>query len=270
MAHDVQDFQSEVVEKSRTTPVVVDFWAAWCGPCKVLGPILEKLEAESGSRWTLAKVDTDRNPELSREFGIRGIPAVKLFVDGKVKAEFTGAMPEPGVRKWLAEHLPDPDAPVLEEIRQLVSEGKGAAEEETLRAMLLKSPDNHKVRILLARVVMENHPDEAGLLLKPIEQDSKEFLEAEALRTHLRFARVLNDASSLAEDPVKPLYLEATRSAVEGRYEQALDRFIEVIRANRYYDDDGARRACVAIFTLLGDDHPLVRAKRREFSGALY
>ncbi|ARA95192.1 MAG: thioredoxin [Bacteroidetes bacterium] len=99
-------FQKEVIDKSHEKPVLVDFWAPWCGPCRVLGPTLEKLARESGGAWRLVKVNADRHPELNLRYGIRGIPAVKLFVDGDVVAEFVGAQPEPAVRRWLDEHLP--------------------------------------------------------------------------------------------------------------------------------------------------------------------
>ena len=99
MAYDVVDFQKEVIEASFEKPVLVDFWAPWCGPCRVLGPVLEKLAVEEADRWTLAKVNTDQNQEVSMQYGIRGIPAVKLFVDGNVVNEFTGALPEHMVKK---------------------------------------------------------------------------------------------------------------------------------------------------------------------------
>ncbi|MCZ6756762.1 MAG: thioredoxin, partial [Bacteroidetes bacterium] len=94
MSVEVQNFQEDVIEASSEVPILVDFWAEWCGPCRVLGPVLEKLEAEQNGEWRLAKVDTDQHPEVSMQYGIRGIPAVKLFVDGNVVSEFTGALPE--------------------------------------------------------------------------------------------------------------------------------------------------------------------------------
>lgn len=99
-------FQTEVLDKSHDKPVVVDFWAPWCGPCRVLGPTIETLARASGGRWRLVKINVDAHPSLSRRFDVRGIPAVKLFVDGAVAAEFTGALPEADIRRWLDAHLP--------------------------------------------------------------------------------------------------------------------------------------------------------------------
>ena len=106
MNHDLQDFAQDVTVASQTVPVLVDFWAPWCGPCKMLGPVLEKLAAEAAGRWRLVKIDTERHPELAQQFGIRGIPDVRLFHQGAVVAQFSGALPEPRLRDWLAQHLP--------------------------------------------------------------------------------------------------------------------------------------------------------------------
>ncbi len=101
-------FQKEVIEKSHEKPVVVDFWAPWCGPCRILGPVLEKLARESKGAWRLVKINTDQHPELAIHYGVRGIPTVKLFRNGKVVDEFVGALPEPAVRRWLQQHVSEP------------------------------------------------------------------------------------------------------------------------------------------------------------------
>ena len=100
------NFDEDVIQTSHRKPVVVDFWAPWCGPCRILGPTLEKLAKESGGRWRLVKINADTFPDLSQRFGVRGIPAVKLFVNGAVKDEFVGALPEPALRQWLDRSLP--------------------------------------------------------------------------------------------------------------------------------------------------------------------
>lgn len=101
MAYDMNNFQNEVVNASNQTPVLADFWAPWCGPCKMLGPVLEEMAAESNGRWNLVKINVDEHPELAQQFRIRGIPSVKVFRDGQVVAEFSGAQPKPAIEQWL-------------------------------------------------------------------------------------------------------------------------------------------------------------------------
>ncbi|MCB1123351.1 MAG: thioredoxin [Verrucomicrobiae bacterium] len=110
MSHEVSDFQKEVIARSREVPVVVDFWAPWCGPCRMLGPVIEKLASESGGRWDLVKVNTDHNPDIARQYQIRGIPNLKLFIDGRVVGEAVGAQPEPMLRQWIDRYLPTASA----------------------------------------------------------------------------------------------------------------------------------------------------------------
>ncbi len=269
-SHEVQNFQEEVLERSRVVPVVVDFWAEWCAPCKILGPVLERLAARDAGRWVLAKVDTDRNQDIAVEYGIRGIPSVKMFVDGRMETEFTGAMPEYAVDQWLRKSLPDPNRAALAKAASLLAEGKGAEATSTLEEVLANDPGNHHGQVLLARALLDKDRARALELVRHIEADSEYFRTADAIKTVALLESRLETPSAFPDDPVKPAYLDAIRALERGEYGPALDTFIGVIRANRYYDDDGARKACVAIFTLLGDENELVRSRRREFSGALF
>ncbi|MBP1648697.1 MAG: thioredoxin, partial [Bacteroidetes bacterium] len=154
MNHEVHDFTKDVIEQSFKVPVVVDFWAEWCGPCKMLGPILERLADQSAGKWVLAKVDTDRNEDLAVRYGVRGIPNVKLFVDGKVASEFTGALPERAVVQWLEKALPDQNRKELETARQLIQEGKHSEAQQLLETVLSRTPANEQGRALLAAILI--------------------------------------------------------------------------------------------------------------------
>jgi putative thioredoxin len=266
--HEVTDFSRDVIERSKTVPVLVDFWAEWCGPCKVLGPVLERLEQTSGGQWVLAKVDTDRNQELAARYGIRGIPNVKLFVDGDVANEFTGALPERMVREWLDKAIPSKSRQALKEARERLSAGDGAGAQNILEEIARKDSGNTEARVLLSRAIVASEPGRASELVAGMEEDSEWFPDVDAVRTFAEMARKLHDAT-LPEDPVRPLYTEAIAAMISGHYETALARFIEVIRWNRPYDDDGSRRACIAIFHFLGQDHEITGKYRRDFSGAL-
>jgi putative thioredoxin len=270
MSHDVNDFEAEVLQRSRAVPVVVDFWAEWCGPCKVLGPVLERLASGAEGRWVLAKVDTDRHQELAARYGVRGIPNVKLFVNGEVADEFTGALPEAAVSQWLRKALPSPHAARVREAERLLAAGERPAAAQILEEVVTAEPGNHHALVLLAGTLVKEDPLRARALLSPVEEDSLQFQPAEAVRMLARFAEVGRNPALLPDDPVRETYRDAMRLASAEKFDEAVVLFIEVIRTNRSYDDDGARKAVIAIFTLLGPEHPVTVNRRREFSGALY
>jgi len=270
MNHEISDFQADVIKRSHEVPVLVDFWAEWCGPCRVLGPILERLVAGSDGQWVLAKVDTDKNQDVAVEYGIRGIPAVKLFVDGTVAAEFTGALPEPAVVQWLKKSLPDRFRKDIDTSERLLGRGDPSGARSLLEEIIRDDPGNERARTVLARSLLPTDPEKAAGLVAGIEEHSEYFPEVDAIRTFSALTSKLQQTSLLPEDNVKPVYLEALKDLAAFRYDDAVGHFIEVLRANRYYDDDGARKACVAIFRILGDEHEVTQRRRREFSSALY
>ena len=262
------DFQADVVEASHARPILVDFWAPWCGPCRVLGPVLDRLAAEAAGRWALVKVNTDEAPGLMQHYGIRGIPAVKLFVGGAVAAEFTGALPEHILRQWLDEHLPSPARAHV----KAAEVAWGAGDRTTARAKLeaaLADPEAETAtwaaaaRSRLARLLaFEDRPRALALV------DGLHTPEAEAVRTIL--AALDRDLDSLPDGPPRAHVVAALTALRANDLDTTLDRLIEAIRADRFYDDDGARKLGVALFQTLGEGHHVSQAHRPAFNMSLY
>jgi len=270
MNYDVTDFQKDVIERSHHIPVLVDFWAEWCGPCKMLGPILERLATANGDRWALAKVDTEVHQEVAMTYGIRSIPNVKLFVDGTVANEFTGALPEAAVQQWLDKALPDKHKKETDRAEILMAEGNKDDARAVLDEVLRQNPGSEKARVLMAEMVLPSNPADAIAIVAGLDEGSPHFQKVDAIRTFGSMLKKLSQPERLPEDPAKPHYLTALRALARFEYDAAVQNFIAVIRTNRYYDDDGARKACIAIFRLLGDEHDVTQKRRREFSSALY
>src|SRR4051794_4533417 len=159
MVVEIENFQREVIDASKLGPVLVDFWAPWCGPCRMLGPVLEKLADSNDGAWTLAKLNTDENQEIAQKYRISSIPAVKLFVDGEVTDEFIGALPEPRVKQWLDNALPSPLKARLSEARGLVEAGATTAANVALDEVLQQDLENAEALILKARLTFASDPE---------------------------------------------------------------------------------------------------------------
>jgi putative thioredoxin len=266
MSYEVKDFNKDVIQKSKDIPVLVDFWAEWCGPCRILGPTLERLAEKYSDRFKLAKLNTDENPEISSQYGIRGIPNVKLFIDGTVSDEFTGALPENAVEKWLQKAIPGKNAEDINTAKNLLGKGKNEEAEELLRSLLNKEPDNPEIKILLSKTILFNKPEEAEKLAVESESDIEysELVDSIKTITHLFSLNGINSSEAAEE------YKTAIGELRDEKFDPALEKFINVIRTDRSLDDDGARKACIAIFKFLGEENEITLRHRRDFGSALY
>ena len=269
MSYEISDFQRDVIERSRTIPVLVDFWAPWCGPCRVLGPVLERLAESQRDRWALAKVNTEVHLEPARRYGVQSIPNVKLFVDGAPVDEFVGALPEPMIQQWLKKALPSKHSARVEDARALLHDLKYAEARAVLEPILEAEPDNDRAKALLAKALFFSEPDRALAMADSVDHGPENHEIAEAIRVFHALGKDLA-LGHLPDSPVKPLFLEAAADLLAGRFDNALVKFTEVIREDRYYHDDTARKACIAIFKFLGEEHPITLSRRREFNRSLF
>ena len=270
MPYDTDDFESDVIQKSYTVPVLVDFWAAWGGPCKTLGPILEDLAQQNGGEWLLAKLDTEKHPTVAAQYAIRSIPNVKLFVDGEVSDEFVGALSEMQVVEWLRKAVPSKYRLQLDGAKLLLTENKTSQARELLETILAAEPRNEQALVLLGQALLASDLVQALKIIEPINMDSKYFETAQAIRTLEGMFRHINEPELLPEGAVKGTYLTAIRDVRANNFETALAGFIEVVRKNRYYDDDGARKTCIAIFHLLGEEHEATKRHQRVLASTLF
>ncbi|GAK54842.1 thioredoxin [Candidatus Vecturithrix granuli] len=270
MSYDTQNFERDVIQQSYKIPVVVDFWAEWCAPCRMLGPVLEHLAERYKGEWNLVKLNTEQYPKIAAEYGIQGIPAVKLFVDGKVAGEFTGAMPEEMIIQWLAKVMPSKYYGQIKHAQELLTEGQTRRAQKVLKKVLDVEPENQQAMILLASTYLFSDHQQALKIIQPIREGSEFTDMAEAIRTIGRLFELREQPSALPEHRVKTQYLEAIAQLHAQDIESALENFIDVLQQSRQYDNDGARKACVAIFKFLGDMHEITQKYRRAFSSALY
>jgi putative thioredoxin len=274
-----QTFAADVIERSHTVPVVVDFWAAWCGPCKMLGPVLEKLAAEYSGQFLLAKVDVDSNPRLSMQYGIQGIPAVKAFVNGQVANEFTGALPEGQVRQFIQQLIPSTADLFARQAYQWEVTDQPAMAIENYKGALEEQADHYPSILGLGRVLLkQGQVDEAVAVLAKIPAGVPQRAEADALLASAEFQREsagqneqdLRASVEASPDDVAARYALASLLVAQGRPAEALAEFLEVVRRDRAYKDDGARKAMLAVFTTLGDDDPATREYRRKLANVLF
>jgi len=276
----IETFQAAVIEQSQRLPVLVDYWAGWCGPCQMQLPVLKKLAAELEGKFVLAKVNTDEQRQLASEHGIRSLPTMRLFRHGKVVEEILGAQTESTLRGLLERYIERESDKVRAAAMETFGAGRREEALELLRTARVAEPDNHQLTLDYARLcVQAGNLDEAGRLLDELPWEVRDEAAAVQLRALLDFSGAVQDAppaeqleQSLAATPgdLELRYRLGARQVLDGHMEAALEHFMRILEQDRAFHDDLGRRSLLAVFELLGNEGELVQRYRRRLFNALH
>jgi putative thioredoxin len=263
------NFAAEVVQQSYEKPVLVDFFAQWCGPCQMLKPVLEKLTQEYD--FVLAKVDIDQNPELASAYGIEGVPDVRVVNHGEISNGFVGMLPEAQIRELLAQLGLKSELELgLEAVREAIAANNPAQAKQQFDQLFQKYPEDRNLILEAAKFLLSlNQLEPAQKMLATIQEHEKGyFAEAQAIKAMIQLQQ--ESDNPVIESELDQQFFNASKLALEQNYEAALQGFLAIVGKDRKYKNDGARKAMIAIFDLLGDDHPLTKDYRKQLMLTLY
>jgi putative thioredoxin len=264
------DFEYEVIAYSNQIPVIVDFWAEWCRPCKTLTPLLEKLAEESQGTFRLAKVNVDDNPNLSLRFGVRSIPNVKAFRDGHVVSEFLGLQPEPRVKEFIRNLAPSKIDLLLEKGQSQLESMNWLEAGNSFHQFLAKSPNQPAGMLgLLKSSLMQGLFPEAKQIIDEF-PPSQEFAHVELLRPLFEALSREKADQTIDDDILYAAYRNALRLMMRGNLPAAMDGMMDILRQNKHYRNDEARTVLLGLFEVLGNNHPLTQQYRQELAMVLF
>jgi len=264
------DFEYEVIAYSNQAPVLVDFWAEWCHPCKSLTPILEKYAIEGQGSFRLAKVNVDDNPNLALRYGVRSIPNVKAFRDGQVVSEFLGLQPEPRVKEFLRNLTPSQIDLMLEKGQSLLETMDWVGAHRSFQEFLAKSPNQPAGLLgLLKSCLMQGKFSEARQILDGFPA-SPEYARVELIRPLFSVLWSISSNQPALDDPLEATYDNALRLVLRGNLPAAMDGLIDILRQDKHFHNDDARKVLLGLFEVLGDNQPLTRQYRRELAMVLF
>ena len=275
-----ENFQETVIQGSAKRPVLVDFWAEWCAPCRSLMPILAKLAEEYRGKFLLAKLNTEEQRELAARFGIRSLPTVKLFRNGEPVDEFMGALPEAEIRVFLERHIPREVDLLLNQADELLLQGDAARAGQLFEQANRMEPDDPRVRIAYARYKATlGELAEAERLLMELPLDARMKPDVVSMLARIHFDRTVQEAppvaalqQTLQQDPdnCQALYQLASHRIMESDYAEALELLFTLMQKDRHYDDDAGRKGMLQVFEMLGNEGQLVKRYRNRMFNLLH